>query len=74
MSYNRDNNSRGFGGGNDSYQRQMYNAVCSECGKETQVPFKPKEGLPVYCKDCYFKKKNGGKPSYSKKEDSEETY
>jgi CxxC-x17-CxxC domain-containing protein len=27
-------------------------AVCSDCGAETIVPFKPKEGRPVYCKEC----------------------
>jgi CxxC-x17-CxxC domain-containing protein len=30
----------------------MYPAVCSDCGVETQVPFKPAEGRPVYCRDC----------------------
>ncbi len=43
-------------GFNDRFQdRQMYDATCSECGKETKVPFKPSEGRPVYCKDCYQK-------------------
>ena len=27
-------------------------AICSDCGEETLVPFKPKEGRPVYCKEC----------------------
>lgn len=45
----------------DNSQRQMYDAKCSECGKATQVPFRPKDGLPVYCKECYFKKKNANK-------------
>lgn len=34
-------------------ERQMYPAVCAECGKETEVPFKPSEDRPVYCRDCY---------------------
>ncbi len=42
---------------NDRGSRQMYDAVCSECGKETKVPFQPKEGRPVYCLDCYRSKK-----------------
>lgn len=49
-----------YGGGGGSYssygtqrQRQMYPAVCASCGKETQVPFEPKSGRPVYCSDCY---------------------
>ena len=35
--------------------REMHKAVCSECKKECEVPFKPTEGKPVYCKDCYAK-------------------
>jgi CxxC-x17-CxxC domain-containing protein len=43
--------------GNDGYRsrRQMFPAVCAECGKETEVPFEPREGRPVYCSDCYNK-------------------
>jgi CxxC-x17-CxxC domain-containing protein len=36
-----------------------YKAECSNCGKVTMVPFEPKEGRPVYCKDCMFKIKSG---------------
>jgi len=35
--------------------RQMYKAVCAECGKECEVPFEPREGKPVYCSECYKK-------------------
>lgn len=28
---------------------------CAECGKETSVPFEPKEGRPVYCSECHRK-------------------
>ena len=45
--------------GNNSYgyrsQRQMFPAICAECGKETEVPFEPREGRPVYCSECYNK-------------------
>ena len=37
------------------HQRQMYPAVCASCGKETEVPFQPREGRPVYCNECYAK-------------------
>jgi len=37
------------------YQRQMHSVTCSECGKNTEVPFEPREGRPVYCSDCYRK-------------------
>ena len=26
---------------------------CSRCGKETTVPFKPTQGRPVFCRDCF---------------------
>jgi len=35
--------------------RQLYKITCSDCGKEAEVPFKPTEGRPVYCKECYQK-------------------
>ena len=38
-------------------QRQTFPATCAQCGKETQVPFEPREGRPVYCSDCYSKVK-----------------
>ena len=48
---------RGSYGSWDSYgyqrQREMYPAVCASCGKDTQVPFEPRNGRPVYCSDCY---------------------
>ncbi len=40
--------------------RPLFAAVCTECGKETQVPFKPTAGKPVYCRDC-FQKRGGGR-------------
>jgi len=43
---------RRFGG-----PREMHKITCSECGKEAEVPFKPREGTPVYCRECFFKKK-----------------
>lgn len=33
--------------------REMYPATCANCGKETQVPFRPTGVRPVYCSDCY---------------------
>jgi len=36
-----------------------YKADCSNCQKSTMVPFEPKEGRPVYCKECMFKIKSG---------------
>lgn len=42
---------------NNFSSRQMHKAKCSDCGAETEVPFKPAEGRPVYCKECFRKKK-----------------
>ncbi|MFH0906283.1 MAG: CxxC-x17-CxxC domain-containing protein [archaeon] len=58
MGYNDDRSNRGnrFNSG----PREMHKAKCSECGKDCEVPFKPTEGKPVYCRECYSKRK----PSY----------
>ncbi|MBI4447605.1 DNA-directed RNA polymerase [Candidatus Woesearchaeota archaeon] len=37
--------------------QDMHTATCSDCGNECKVPFKPIEGKPVYCRDCYMKRK-----------------
>lgn len=34
-------------------QRQMFPAVCARCETETEVPFEPRDGRPVYCRECY---------------------
>ena len=39
----------------DIFKREMHKAVCADCRKECEVPFKPTEGRPVYCRDCYRK-------------------
>ncbi len=44
----------GYGGGG---ARTMYDAVCANCGAETQVPFLPRQERPVYCSDCFSKMK-----------------
>jgi CxxC-x17-CxxC domain-containing protein len=47
---------RGFGGGRPARNdgpREMFKTVCSSCGKECEVPFKPTNGKPVYCSECF---------------------
>lgn len=47
---------RGGGGnfrGDDRGPRKMYKVNCAECGVETEVPFEPKEGRPVYCREHF---------------------
>ena len=67
--FNRGGPSRDFGGRGgdrggsrggprqDFGPREMHDASCSECGAECKVPFKPTEGKPVYCRECYQKRK-----------------
>ncbi|GMU84150.1 MAG: hypothetical protein AMXMBFR47_40200 [Planctomycetota bacterium] len=43
----------GGGGGRGGPPKQLYPAVCAECGKTTEVPFKPSGNRPVYCRDCF---------------------
>ena len=58
-----DNRRGGSGGGFnrrpsfDRGPREMHKAVCTECGKECEVPFKPTEGKPVFCRECFAKKR-----------------
>ena len=58
----RDNDSRGrYGDRRQSRgERELFTATCAECGNECQVPFKPTEGKPVYCRDCFQKHKPEG--------------
>ena len=60
MAFNRDSRSSGtryFGrrsfGGDRGSDRQMFKTICSKCGKECEVPFKPTGSKPVYCRDCF---------------------
>ena len=38
-------------------QREMHDVKCADCGEQTQVPFKPDGERPVYCQDCYRKRR-----------------
>ena len=89
--FNRDNRSSGrrdfrrrdFGqrGGD----RQMHRAVCSNCGKECEVPFRPSGDKPVYCNTCFEKNNRGtdsrkfgdrnyGKSSFEDRESKQPQY
>lgn len=77
MPYHRDNRTGGnsgkkygkksFGGsfgGRDSARPVMHQAICSECDKECEVPFKPSGDKPVFCRSCFKNKEDTG-PSHS---------
>lgn len=41
----------------ESPRRPMFAIVCYECGKDSELPFKPVAGRAVYCKECFAKRK-----------------
>jgi len=53
----------GGGGGGGGYgardrgPREMFEATCSECGNTAMVPFRPTSGKPVYCNDCFARRR-----------------
>jgi CxxC-x17-CxxC domain-containing protein len=49
-------------------ERVLHKAVCAECSKECEVPFKPSGDRPVYCKECFTKRKNSATPPKEKPE------
>ena len=42
--------------GNRGGERQMFDAVCAECGRPCKVPFEPRNDRPVYCSDCFSRR------------------
>lgn len=66
--FNRGGGRGSFGGrgggasfGEDRGRREMFKTVCSNCEKECEVPFRPTNGKPVYCSDCFEKMGGGGR-------------
>jgi CxxC-x17-CxxC domain-containing protein len=41
--------------------REMYDVVCSKCGNDCQVPFKPQNDKPLFCNDCFGESKGSRK-------------
>jgi CxxC-x17-CxxC domain-containing protein len=48
-----------YSGGYERREREMFPAVCAQCGKDTQVPFQPRTDRPVYCSDCFASVRGG---------------
>ena len=48
----------GAGGGNQP--RAETKTTCSQCGKETTVPFRPTQGRPVFCRECFQARRSMG--------------
>ena len=60
-------NDRGFDRGD---RPAMHQAVCAECGKNCEVPFRPSGDKPVYCSDCFGKKEGSGGNNRFERRDS----
>jgi CxxC-x17-CxxC domain-containing protein len=41
-----------------AHARVETRAICSQCGKETTIPFRPTQGRPIFCRECFSQKKN----------------
>ncbi len=54
----RDSGNRGFDR-RDAGRLEMFSAICDECGQRCEVPFKPSGDKPVFCSECFGKKKEG---------------
>ena len=52
--------SSGGGGGYGRSDRVQHETVCSNCGRQTTVPFVPRGDRPVYCADCFAQQRSGG--------------
>ena len=46
--------------GSVARERVETHTTCSACGKETTVPFRPTQGRPVFCKECFQQRKFAG--------------
>ena len=46
--------------GSDRGSREMHKSVCADCGKECEVPFRPTGDRPVYCEECWVKRRPPG--------------
>lgn len=49
-SYSAGGNSSGY---SERRPREMFEAVCANCGRTASVPFRPSGAKPVYCSDCF---------------------
>jgi CxxC-x17-CxxC domain-containing protein len=44
-------------GGSSGHGKVETTANCSQCGRETTVPFRPTQGRPVFCRECFQARK-----------------
>jgi CxxC-x17-CxxC domain-containing protein len=63
--------SRNQGSGSGGYGHrdagpQLFEAICADCGKKTEVPFKPNGRKPVYCRDCFQQEDRAPRESFGR--------
>lgn len=56
---------RGFRDRDSRGPAQMHQAVCDNCRKECEVPFRPTSGKPIFCSNCFESNRNRGFDSRS---------
>ncbi|MDP2922268.1 MAG: hypothetical protein Q8O30_00910 [Candidatus Omnitrophota bacterium] len=39
-------------------ERVMYKTICADCKKGCEVPFRPSGNRPVYCQECFLRRKS----------------
>jgi CxxC-x17-CxxC domain-containing protein len=49
--------SQDHGNGHSYSTRVETRTTCSQCGKDTTVPFRPTQGRPIFCRECFTQKK-----------------
>jgi CxxC-x17-CxxC domain-containing protein len=42
-----------LGSGTRGYVKTETRTICAACGKDTTVPFRPTQGRPVLCRECF---------------------
>ena len=43
-----------------SFEQRMYPATCAACNQQCEIPFRPREGKPVYCSSCFRREGDNG--------------
>jgi CxxC-x17-CxxC domain-containing protein len=65
---------RGFRSGGGSGRPEMHKAICADCGKACEVPFKPSGDKPVFCSDCFGKKDGGGNNRFDRRDSARPSF
>jgi CxxC-x17-CxxC domain-containing protein len=64
----RFDNDRGFRRDDRSERPAMHKAICADCGRECEVPFRPTGDKPVFCSSCFGKKEGSGPSRFEKRD------